>query len=144
MRGAVTRRPRSELGGYRRSVSPRRRSVLVVDGANVVGARPDGWWKDRPGAAARLHDALLHADVPQDEIVLVLEGQAKQGVSAGGPSSLRVVHAAKDGDSEIRRQAQLAVAGGHDVTGVTADRALAANVAPARVVSPSWLLDRMD
>jgi hypothetical protein len=108
-----------------------------------VGARPDGWWKDRPGAAARLHDALLHADIPQDEIVLVLEGQAKQGVSAGGPSSLRVVHAAKDGDSEIRRQAQTAVADGHDVTVVTADRALAANVAPARVVSPTWLLDRI-
>ena len=120
------------------------RSVLVVDGANVVGARPDGWWKDRAGAAQRLHDALLHADVPHDEIVLVLEGQAKQGVRAGGPASLRVVHAAKDGDSEIRRQAQLARNAGHDVTVVTADRALAANVAPARVLSPTWLLDRID
>lgn len=118
-------------------------SVLVVDAANVVGARPDGWWKDRAGAAARLHDALLHADVPHDEIVLVLEGQAKQGVRAGGPRSLRVVHAAKDGDSEIARQARQAAESGHDVTVVTADRALAANVAPARVVGPSWLLDRL-
>ena len=33
--------------------------VLVVDGANVVGSRPDGWWKDRAGAARRLHEALL-------------------------------------------------------------------------------------
>jgi predicted RNA-binding protein with PIN domain len=122
---------------------PHRRTVLVVDGANVVGARPDGWWKDRAGAAARLHDALLHADVPQEEIVLVLEGQAKQGVRPGGPSALRVVHAAKDGDSEIRRQARLAVEAGHDVAVVTADRALAANVAPARVLSPTWLLDLM-
>ena len=120
-----------------------RRTVLVVDAANVVGARPDGWWKDRAGAAARLHDALLRADVPQDEIVLVLEGQAKQGVLAGGAASLRVVHAAKDGDSEIRRQARLATDAGHDVTVVTADRALAANVAPARVVSPTWLLGRL-
>ncbi|MGH3347564.1 MAG: hypothetical protein ACRDO4_11330 [Nocardioides sp.] len=120
-----------------------RRTILVVDGANVVGARPDGWWKDRPGAAARLHDALLHADLPHDEIVLVLEGQAKQGVRAGGPASLRVVHAAKDGDSEIRRQAMLATEAGHDVAVVTADRALAANVAPAGVLSPTWLLDRM-
>jgi len=118
-------------------------SVLVVDGANVVGARPDGWWKDRAGAAERLHDALLHADVPHDRIVLVLEGQAKQGVRAGGPPSLRVVHAVRDGDSEIRRQAILAAEAGHDVTVVTADRALAANVAPAHVVGPSWLLDRM-
>ncbi len=115
--------------------------MLVVDGANVVGARPDGWWKDRAGAARRLHDGLLHADVPHDEIVLVLEGQARKGVRAGGPASLRVVHASKDGDSEIRRQVRLAVEAGHDVAVVTADRALAANVAPARVLRPSWLLD---
>ncbi len=24
---------------------------LLVDAANVVGSRPDGWWRDRPGAA---------------------------------------------------------------------------------------------
>lgn len=119
------------------------RRVLVVDGANVVGARPDGWWKDRAGAAARLHDALLQADVPHDEIVLVLEGQAKQGVRAGGPASLRVVHASRDGDSEIRRQVEQAVAAGYDVTVVTADRALAANVAPAGVLSPTWLIERL-
>ena len=118
--------------------------VLVVDAANVVGARPDGWWKDRAGAAARLHDGLLHADVPHEEIVLVLEGQAKQGVRAGGPRSLRVVHATRDGDSEIRRQAEIAAAAGHQVTVVTADRALAANVAPAKVLSPTWLLERLD
>ena len=37
-------------------------SVLVVDGANVVGSVPDGWWKDRPGAARRLHERLLVAE----------------------------------------------------------------------------------
>src|SRR5690606_10814503 len=35
-----------------------RKLVLVVDAANVVGSRPDGWWKDRAGAAARLRDEL--------------------------------------------------------------------------------------
>jgi hypothetical protein len=35
-----------------------RRAVLVVDGANVVGSRPDGWWRDRAGAARRLRDQL--------------------------------------------------------------------------------------
>ena len=48
--------------------------VLVVDGANVVGATPDGWWKDRAGAARRLHERLLVADTSYDEVVLVLEG----------------------------------------------------------------------
>ena len=31
---------------------------VIVDGANVVGSRPDGWWRDRAGAAVRLHDEL--------------------------------------------------------------------------------------
>ncbi|TVT38726.1 NUDIX domain-containing protein, partial [Amycolatopsis rhizosphaerae] len=35
-----------------------RELVLVVDGANVVGSRPDGWWRDRPAAAERLRDRL--------------------------------------------------------------------------------------
>jgi 8-oxo-dGTP diphosphatase len=32
--------------------------TIIVDGANVVGSRPDGWWRDRPGAAVRLRDEL--------------------------------------------------------------------------------------
>ena len=32
--------------------------TLIVDGANVVGSRPDGWWRDRAGAAVRLYDEL--------------------------------------------------------------------------------------
>lgn len=32
--------------------------TIIVDGANVVGSRPDGWWRDRAGAAVRLHDSL--------------------------------------------------------------------------------------
>lgn len=118
-------------------------TVLVVDAANVVGARPDGWWKDRVGAAARLHDALLAADLPHDEVVLVLEGQAKQGVRPGRTAGFRVVHAARDGDAEIVRQAAAARGAGHQVTVVTADRALAANVAPALVLSPAWLIDQL-
>lgn len=118
-------------------------SVLVVDGANVVGSVPDGWWKDRAGAARRLHERLLVADTSYDEIVLVLEGQAKGGVRAGRDSHVTTVHAARDGDAEIRAQAQRAAERGAVVTVVTADRMLAANVSPAQVLSPSWLLDRV-
>jgi 8-oxo-dGTP diphosphatase len=32
--------------------------TIIVDGANVVGSRPDGWWRDRAGAASRLRDEL--------------------------------------------------------------------------------------
>ena len=118
-------------------------SVLVVDGANVVGSVPDGWWKDRPGAARRLHERLLVADTSYDEIVLVLEGQAKGGVRAGRDGHVTTVHAPGDGDAEIRAQARRATGAGAAVTVVTADRMLAANVSLAQVLSPSWLLDRL-
>jgi 8-oxo-dGTP diphosphatase len=36
---------------------------LVVDAANVVGSRPDGWWRDRAGATARLRDQLARLTV---------------------------------------------------------------------------------
>ena len=118
-------------------------SVLVVDGANVVGSVPDGWWKDRAGAARRLHERLLVADTSYDAVVLVLEGQAKGGVRAGRDAHVTPVHAKRDGDAEIRAQARLAAEAGARVVVVTADRALAANVAPAQVVSPSWLLNQI-
>jgi len=119
-------------------------TVLVVDGANVVGARPDGWWKDRAGAARRLHERLMTADLEGD-IVLVLEGEAKKGVSAGRDGHVTVVHAPNDGDAEIVRQAHRAADAGHQVTVVTADGLLAARVAKAGpTVGPSWLLDRLE
>lgn len=120
-------------------------SVVVIDAANVVGARPDGWWKDRPGAAARLHGQLLIADVPGDQLVFVLEGAAKRGVRAGRDAHVVTVHAPKDGDSAILAEVRRAASAGAEVLLVTADRALAANAtgAGARVVGPSWLLDRL-
>jgi hypothetical protein len=122
-------------------------TVLVVDGANVVGARADGWWKDRAGAARRLHEQLVVADLDPEisSVVLVLEGEAKGGVRAGRDGHVTVVHAPHDGDSEIVRQAHRAADAGNDVMVVTADRLLAARVAKAgRTVGPTWLLDRLE
>ena len=81
-------------------------TVLVVDGANVVGARADGWWKDRAGAARRLHEQLVIADLDPEitDVVLVLEGEAKGGVRKGRDGHVTVVHAPQDGDSEIMVQ----------------------------------------
>lgn len=120
-------------------------AVLIVDAANVVGARPDGWWKDRAGAARRLHEALLVADVGYEQVVFVVEGQAKAGVRAGKDAHVRTVHAPRDGDSTILREAGAAVARGDRVMVVTADRALDANLAGvgATTVGPTWLLDRL-
>ena len=121
--------------------------ILIVDGANVVGSRPDGWWRDRAGAARRLQERLLTAELPYDEVVLVLEGRATQGNSAGLDGRLRTVHALGSGDDAIVEAviAQVDVGDGADVTVVTADRVLRDRVAAAgaKSVGPSWLLDQL-
>jgi len=120
-------------------------AVLLVDGANVVGSRPDGWWKDRAGAARRLHEALLVGDTSYDVVVLVLEGAAKAGVRPGRDAHVRTVHAPRDGDSAIVAEAQAAVDRGDRVTVVTADRMLQSRVQGlgGMALSPSWLLDQL-
>lgn len=120
-------------------------SILIVDGANVAGSRPDGWWKDRAGAASRLHQRLLVADTSYDEIVLVLEGKAKAGVRAGVDQHVRVVHAPRDGDSAIVAEVGSCVNRGQRVVVITADRVLAtvAENLGARTMSPGWLLDQI-
>jgi hypothetical protein len=120
-------------------------SVLVVDGANVVGSRPDGWWHDRAAAARRLHGQLAVADTPQDEVVLVLEGAAKAGVPAGRDGHLRTVHARGDGDDAIVAEVRTATERGDRTTVVTADRFLRARVEAlgALTMGPSWLLDQL-
>jgi predicted RNA-binding protein with PIN domain len=120
--------------------------TLVVDAANVVGSRPDGWWKDRAGAARRLHERLLVADTSYDEILLVLEGAAKGGVQAGRDGHVITVHASRDGDATIVEQAGEAVGRGCEVVVVTADRLLRARIegVGARAMGPGWLLDQLD
>ena len=117
----------------------------MVDGNNVIGARPDGWWRDRAGAARRLHEALLVADLPHDVIVLVLEGGAKGGVRAGRDAHVRTVHAPRSGDDAIVAQSLAGVEAGDRVTVVTADRFLQARVEAvgASALGPTWLLDRL-
>lgn len=117
----------------------------MVDAANVVGSRPDGWWKDRAAAARRLHDRLLQADLGHDEVVLVLEGKAKAGVPAGQDLDVLTVHARRDGDSTIVGIVHEAAERGEQCTVVTADRVLGDLVSArgARVMGPSWLLDQL-
>jgi predicted RNA-binding protein with PIN domain len=121
--------------------------VLIVDGANVVGSRPDGWWRDRAGAARRLQEQLLVAVLLYDEIVLILEGKARQGIPAGQDGRLRTVHAIGSGDDAIVEAvtAEVEIGDGREVTVATADRVLRDRVkaAGARSVSPSSLLDQL-
>ena len=120
-------------------------SLVVVDGANVVGSRPDGWWKDRAGAARRLHEQLMLAPLEYDDVVLVLEGAAKGGVPSGRDGHVVTVHAQGHGDDAILREATRAVERGLRVAVVTADRELQARVGRvgAVAVGPTWLLGRL-
>ena len=119
---------------------------LLVDAANVVGSRPDGWWRDRAGAAGRLVERLSAlpgtqvAGAEVDEVVVVLEGAARAGRPPTGAGQLQVVHAPGSGDDAL---AALCAPG---VVLVTADRELGrrARSAGADVLSPRRLLDVLD
>jgi ADP-ribose pyrophosphatase YjhB (NUDIX family) len=138
-----------------------RELVLVVDAANVVGSRPDGWWRDRRGAAERLRDKLAALgrdgvrgadfEVPGDtwswwpRTVLVVEGQARGVVSA---DDVDVVQAETDGDSAIVRVVQETRASRPEdhIVVVTADRELRSRVRAegAAVLGPGVLLSALD
>ena len=79
--------------------------LLVVDAANVVGSVPDGWWRDRAGAAVRLRDKLagitrtgIDGMPGPVEVVLVVEGKARDTADIPG---VRVVRAEGSGDDRI-------------------------------------------
>ena len=108
-----------------------------MDGANVVGCVPDGWWHDRAGAAARLHAALASTQLPFDVVVLVLEGKARAGVSAGTLDGVTTVHAPASGDDEIVARCRDHTAASAWVTVASADRGLLSRLAPLGVMALS-------
>jgi 8-oxo-dGTP diphosphatase len=144
--------------------------TIVVDVANVMGSRPDGWWRDRAGAAVRLHADIARlaasgrAILPDEPgetgaeragapgFVMMLEGAAK--AAAGrlpppGPDALpvrpgevRVVQAAGSGDDAI--VAAVRRLPGRRVV-VTADRGLRERCVAvgAEIRGPGWLLGLM-
>lgn len=134
-------------------------ALVVVDAANVVGSRPDGWWRDRRAAARRLYDELLPwtvrgldpADWPQPHpyaalswlyprVTVVLEGAAA-GLTVPADTAIDVVRAPGSGDDAI-------VAVARDHPGglvVTADRELRHRLGElgATTIGPRWLWDRL-
>ncbi|WP_430645162.1 hypothetical protein [Agromyces sp. GXS1127] len=125
--------------------------VIVVDVANVMGSRPDGWWRDRAGAATRLLELMSRlatgapvalpdgAEIAVARVVAVVEGAAR---AASAPEGIEVVRAPADGDGAIVDAAARFGAAGEAVLVVTADRGLRARLAPGvRVAGPGWLND---
>ena len=128
-------------------------TVLLVDAANVVGSRPDGWWRDRAGAASRLLDRLAvlpgrslpgpdGGDLVCDQVVAVVEGKARD---VPAPDGVRVERAAGSGDDALAGYAARLADEGTPTVVVTADRGLRARLPAAAVVAgPGWLLGVLD
>jgi len=128
-------------------------TVLLVDAANVVGSRPDGWWRDRAGAAARLLARL--AALPGrrltgpdgDEftctaVVAVVEGQARDVAAPDGVEALR---APGSGDDALAEEAARRAAEVAPLLVVTADRGLRDRLpADVAIAGPGWLLRQLD
>jgi predicted RNA-binding protein with PIN domain len=137
-------------------MTDRGRQVIVVDAANVVGSRPNGWWRDRAGAARRLLVSLAALQERLQEttdVVVILEGAARaavEGPDAPDVADLRVVLADGSGDDTIvavtKEVIESDVTDVTDVTVVTADRGLRQRIGAsgATTVGPRWLLDRLN
>jgi hypothetical protein len=135
------------------SYRQRQAVILVVDIANVMGSRPDGWWRDRAAAATRLLNALeplngAEVTFPEvgalriTEVRAVLEGAAKP---AEGPASVSVIRADRDGDSAIVDEANRLTAWGKIPLVITADRGLRQRLPErALIAGPGWLNRLLD
>jgi 8-oxo-dGTP diphosphatase len=132
-------------------------ATIVVDVANVMGSRPDGWWRDRAAAATRLHAELadlaarstalaadgrpiLPGQTEPPQFVIVLEGAARTAAARiHAADRVRVAQADGSGDDAI--VALVRELPGRRVV-VTADRELRrrCEAAGAEVLGPGWLL----
>jgi predicted RNA-binding protein with PIN domain len=125
---------------------------LIVDGMNVIGSRPDGWWRDRPAAVRRLLvrlQELAAASTTSDDLLLVLDGRPLPGLPEGTHHGVRVLYARRRGpnaaDDRIVEEVQ------HDPNAtatliITSDRGLRDRLIPlgATVEGAGTLLRRLD
>jgi predicted RNA-binding protein with PIN domain len=101
----------------------------IVDGMNVIGTRPDGWWQDRGAAMVALVDRLDRwASANGDQVTVVFEKPPSTPI----PSVMIEVAyapkaAANSADDEIARLVSVD-AQPHEICVVTSDRTLAGRI----------------
>ncbi len=119
----------------------------LIDGMNVIGTRPDGWWKDRDAAMVRLVDRLERWVAAEgDDVTVVFERKPSPPLHS---TVIEVAHAPKprpnSADDEIVRRVR-ADPDPARVRVVTSDHALSDMVraAGATVEPASGFRDRID
>lgn len=100
----------------------------LVDGNNVFGARPDGWWNDRAGAMARFTQRVAEwCRTHSDEVTIVFDQPVPDAALQLAGGNLRVVAAPRRGrdaaDDHIAELARL-VGEPSGLVVVTSDRGL--------------------
>lgn len=132
-------RPRSWHPGRVSRDPPR----LIVDAMNVIGSRPTGWWRDRPGAIRNFVARLrVYADHHETPVTVVIDGRPLPELPEGRYGLLEVCYARVADDRIVDLVSEL-----HDVAHVvTADRDLRDRVHAlgATTAGPSTLLDELD
>jgi len=118
-----------------------------VDGMNVIGTRPDGWWRDRDGAMLRLVDLLERwAAAEGEDVTVVFERKPSPPIRS---TVIEVAHAPRPkrdaADDEIVRRL-LAEPDIRDIRVVTSDRWLAdrASAEGATIVGAETFRDRIE
>jgi nicotinic acid mononucleotide adenylyltransferase/predicted RNA-binding protein with PIN domain len=139
----------ARAGGHHLIV-PEARRRLIVDGNNVIGSRPDGWWRDREGAARRLIASLQAlARRTGDRISVVLDGRPLADVPEGVHDGVLVAYATRAGRDAADDRIVVEVERDRDPASlvvVTSDRALADRVRPhgVTVEGAGTLLAQLD
>lgn len=117
---------------------------------NVIGSRPDGWWRDRDAAVRRLAgDLAALAGDQATTITVVFDGHPVPDLGEGTHHGVDVRYARRPGrdGADDRIVADLASEPRpSDLVVVTSDRRLAqrAEAAGAAVRGASWLRARLD
>jgi predicted RNA-binding protein with PIN domain len=72
---------------------------VIVDGMNVFGSRPDGWWRDRDGAVRRLVEQLqsLAREAGDERFAVVFDGRPLDGLAEGVHDGVLVAYAQRHG-----------------------------------------------
>ncbi len=101
--------------------------TLIVDGNNVMGSLPDGWWRDRPAAVLRLLERLQCYAATIDQAVELVLDVPQRDLAPGEHGGVLVRYATRRGrDAADDRIVELLDAEtSTDVEVVTSDRALA-------------------